>query len=117
MKNISFVLVAAFSLAAVGCKKKGTGGGADCAQAINHSMELSKAEMQKMGSGVSESVSHYQVFQQRLGFRWFNANRYVYEVKGISGRKFAFDLDAGTLVEETTEPSPAGDVLKAAPEE
>src|SRR5262245_38878222 len=37
MKNISFVLVAALSLAAVGCKKKGAGGGADCAQAINQS--------------------------------------------------------------------------------
>src|SRR5262245_58875809 len=50
MKSISFVLVAALSLAAVGCKKKGTSGGADCAQVINHSMELSKAEMQKMGT-------------------------------------------------------------------
>ncbi len=50
MKKMSFVLMAAFSLAAVGCKKKGNGGGTDCAQAINHSMELSKAEMQKMGN-------------------------------------------------------------------
>ncbi len=50
MKNISLVLVAVLSIAAVGCKKKGAGGGADCAQAINHSMELSKAEMQKMGA-------------------------------------------------------------------
>jgi hypothetical protein len=50
MKSISFVLVAALSLAAVGCKKKGSSGGSDCAQAINHSMELSKAEMQKMGT-------------------------------------------------------------------
>ena len=50
MKKMPVILIAAFSLAAVGCKKKGAGGGADCAQAINHSMELSKAEMQKMGT-------------------------------------------------------------------
>jgi hypothetical protein len=50
MKKMLVVLIAAFSLAAVGCKKKGAGGGAVCAQAINHSMELSKAEMQKMGT-------------------------------------------------------------------
>src|SRR6185312_1673114 len=36
--------LAALSLAAVGCKK----GGADCGKAVDHSMELSKAEMQKM---------------------------------------------------------------------
>lgn len=50
MKKMALVLFAALTLATVGCKKKGTGGGADCAQAINHSMELSKAEMQKMGT-------------------------------------------------------------------
>ena len=48
MKNLSFVFIAALSVAAVGCKKKG--GDADCAAAINHSMELSKSDMQKMGT-------------------------------------------------------------------
>ena len=43
MKNISLVFVAALSLAVVGCKKKG----GDCEKAIDHSMELSKADMQK----------------------------------------------------------------------
>lgn len=44
MNKLSLVFVAALSLAAFGCKKKG----GDCASAINHSMELSKADMSKM---------------------------------------------------------------------
>jgi hypothetical protein len=47
MKNLSVVLAMALSFAAVGCKKKA--GGGDCTQAINHSMDLSKADMAKMG--------------------------------------------------------------------
>jgi hypothetical protein len=43
MNNLSLVLVAALSLAAAGCNKKG----ADCGAAIDHSMELAKADMQK----------------------------------------------------------------------
>jgi len=45
MSKLSFVLVAL--LAAAGCKK---GGGDDCATAVNHSMELSKDMMKKMGN-------------------------------------------------------------------
>src|SRR4051794_26909460 len=52
MNKLSFVLVAALSLAAFGCKKKG---GADCDGAINHSMELSKADMSKM-PGVDDKM-------------------------------------------------------------
>lgn len=44
MKNLSIVLVMAVSLAAFGCKQKG----GDCAAAIDHSMELAKADMAKM---------------------------------------------------------------------
>jgi hypothetical protein len=47
MKKLSFVLVAVLSIAAFGCKKKG---GGDCASAVHHSMDLSKADMQKMGT-------------------------------------------------------------------
>jgi len=45
MRKMSFAFIAALVLAAVGCSKTG---GADCAQAINHGMELSKADMAKM---------------------------------------------------------------------
>jgi len=48
MKNLLLCFVMALSLAAFGCKKKG---GADCTAAINHSMELSKADMEKMPGG------------------------------------------------------------------
>ena len=47
MKNVSICFVIALSLAAFGCKKKG----ADCTAAINHSMDLSKADMEKMPGG------------------------------------------------------------------
>ncbi|HET9989875.1 MAG TPA: hypothetical protein VFQ65_15190 [Kofleriaceae bacterium] len=43
MKNLSIMFAMALSLAAFGCKK-----GGDCAAAIDHSMDLSKADMAKM---------------------------------------------------------------------
>lgn len=52
MQKLSFILVGL--LAVAGCKKK-AGGGADCDTAINHSMELSKAEMSKM-PGVDDKM-------------------------------------------------------------
>jgi hypothetical protein len=60
MKKITLVLVAALSFAVVGCKKKGaagggTGGAGDCAAAINKSMDLAKADMQKM-PGMNDSL-------------------------------------------------------------
>jgi hypothetical protein len=48
MNKLAYVFVALVSLTAVGCKK--AGGSADCAKALDHSMELSKAEMAKMGN-------------------------------------------------------------------
>ena len=45
--KILFMFVAALSFAAVGCKKKPAEGGGDCTKAINNSMALSKAEMEK----------------------------------------------------------------------
>ncbi len=51
----------------------------------------------KMGSGISTSVSHYQVFADRLGFRWLRENDYVYEVKGVNGKVFTFDLTTGNI--------------------
>ncbi|HEY1550804.1 MAG TPA: hypothetical protein VGG28_23405 [Kofleriaceae bacterium] len=44
MKTISLALV--LSLAAFGCNK---GGGADCSKALDHSMDLSRAAMEKSG--------------------------------------------------------------------
>src|SRR5439155_22489410 len=45
MNKLSIVFVAGLAVAGFGCKKKG---GGDCSTAINHSMELSKADMAKM---------------------------------------------------------------------
>jgi hypothetical protein len=49
MQSIRIAFVIALSVAAFGCKKKAASTG-DCATAINHSMELSKAEMKQMGT-------------------------------------------------------------------
>jgi hypothetical protein len=49
MNKLGLVVVVLVSFTAAGCDK-GKGGGADCAKAIDHSMELSKAEMAKMGN-------------------------------------------------------------------
>ena len=50
MQKISIALLAALSLAAVGCKKDGGAAGGDCAKAIDHSLALSKDSLQKMGT-------------------------------------------------------------------
>ena len=44
MTKLTLLLALALPLAAAGCKKKG---GADCDKAINHSMDLAKADMQR----------------------------------------------------------------------
>ncbi|MGB7622190.1 MAG: hypothetical protein WBN92_07545 [Terriglobia bacterium] len=66
--------------------------------------EYSTAEMEKLGSGVFVSVSHYTTFQRHLGFRWLKGNRYVYEVEGASGKVFTIELETGSLTEKTAEP-------------
>ena len=50
MQKISIAFLAALSCAAVGCKKDAGGSGGDCAKAIDRSLELSKADLQKMGT-------------------------------------------------------------------
>ncbi len=59
--------------------------------------EYSTLEMKSLGSGLSNSVSHYTVLNKRIGFRWVQGNSYVYEVEGESGKKFSFDLKTGSL--------------------
>jgi hypothetical protein len=76
--------------------------------------EYSTLDMQNHGSGVSSSVSHYVVFGRRLGFRWLKGNACVYEVEGVSGKVFAFDLDTGAIVEKKPDPPPGPDGKGAA---
>jgi hypothetical protein len=51
-----------------------------------------------MGSGISESVSHYEVLRERRGFRWMGSNSFVFEVAGVSGKVFSFDLETGDVL-------------------
>ncbi len=66
--------------------------------------EYSTLEMQQLGSGVSESISHYTIFKRRLGFRWLKGNDYVYEVEGVGGKVFQFDLGTGSVNGKIAEP-------------
>lgn len=61
--------------------------------------EYSTMDLFEMGSGVSASVSHYQIFQNHLGFKWIDGNSYLYEVEGMSGEVFSFDLDTGEIIQ------------------
>ncbi len=60
--------------------------------------EYSTLEIANLGSGVSESVSHYEVFGERRGFRW-NGDDVFYEVMGVDDVLLRFDLENGELVE------------------
>ena len=71
--------------------------------------EYTTLELEKLGCGVSESISHYRIFGRRLGFRWLKGNEYVYEVEGVSGKIFTFDLGTGAIVEKTNEQPAEGD--------
>ena len=57
--------------------------------------EYSTLELQQMGSGLSRSVSHYTILQERRGFRWLKDGTYVYEATGVGGKLFRFDLVTG----------------------
>ncbi|MBN2363843.1 hypothetical protein JXL83_06905 [candidate division WOR-3 bacterium] len=61
--------------------------------------EYSTLEMTKLGCGISTSVSHYEIFGERLGFRWMSGDDYVFEVKGVSGKLFTFDVSTGDIKE------------------
>jgi hypothetical protein len=71
--------------------------------------EYTTLELEKLGCGVSMSISHYTIFRRRLGFHWLKGNEYVYEVEGVSGKIFTFDLDTGAIVERTNEQPAEGD--------
>jgi hypothetical protein len=44
---------------------------------------------------VSQSVSHYTVVEEVLGFRWVRGNEYVFEVRTTDRRTLAFDAVSG----------------------
>jgi hypothetical protein len=78
--------------------------------------EYSTAQMERLGSGASESFSHYTIFRRHLGFRWLKGNSYVYQVEGVSGRIFTIELETGSLTEKLAEPSAGGDAKSRAPQ-
>lgn len=70
--------------------------------------EYSTLELYELGSGVQPSVSHYRILGRRLGFGWFEGYDYVFQVEGISGKVFTFDLETGELVQLEDEAPGAG---------
>lgn len=65
--------------------------------------EYTTLEMQRLGSGVSKSKSHYTIFKRRLGFRWLKGSAYAYEIEGVSGKVFSVDMGTGALIESNSE--------------
>lgn len=59
--------------------------------------EYSTLELANLGSGVSQSVSHYRVFGERRGFLW-NSDGIFYEVMGVGDVLLRFNLENGELV-------------------
>lgn len=78
--------------------------------------EYSTAEMERLGTGVSASVSHYTIFERRLGFRWLKGNSYVYEIEGVSGKVFTFDLETGAIMDKKGEPLAGGEAQYRGPQ-
>jgi len=66
--------------------------------------EYSTAEMERLGSGVSQSISHYSILRRRLGFQ----DGHVFEVVGVSGKVFSIELETGTIGVKPAEPSAGG---------
>jgi hypothetical protein len=62
--------------------------------------EYSTLNMLKLGSGLSASVSHYEVFGERLGFKWIGSNSFVFQVTGVNGIVFSFCLETGEVSAE-----------------
>lgn len=60
--------------------------------------EYSTLQIANAGGGVSVSVSHYQVFEGRLGFRG-SSHGFFFEVMRVDGNVLCFDLETGELVE------------------
>jgi hypothetical protein len=46
---------------------------------------------------VSRSKSHYEVFKEAVGFRWFDRNTIVFECETVDDRKLLFDLRTGEI--------------------
>ncbi|MBN1151124.1 hypothetical protein JXA84_07915 [candidate division WOR-3 bacterium] len=60
--------------------------------------EYSTVEIKNLGSGISVSVSHYEIFGEKPGFSYAGDDDYVFEVKGVSGKLFSFDISSGDLL-------------------
>jgi hypothetical protein len=58
--------------------------------------------MVSRGSGFMNSVSHYTIFKRPIGFRRIQHNDFVYEVEGLSGAIFVFDVNSGAISVDTS---------------
>lgn len=46
---------------------------------------------------VTRSKSHYKVFKEAVGFRWFDRNTDVFECETVDDKKLLFDLRTGEI--------------------
>ncbi len=48
---------------------------------------------------VRASISHYEVIEEVIGYRWRDSNRYDFVVRTIDGRIITFDAGTGAIIE------------------
>ncbi|OPL18358.1 MAG: hypothetical protein AVO35_05800 [Candidatus Aegiribacteria sp. MLS_C] len=70
--------------------------------------EYSTLDLYGMDSGILPSVSHYMVFNDRPGFSWFDEYGWVFQVEGVSGRVFTFELETGEVTDMSDHAGPSG---------
>ena len=99
MNKLSLVFVAGLAFATFGCKKKG--GGADCDKAINHSMELSKADMAKM-PGMDDKTMEKM---KDIGLQHCKDDKWPDDVAQVHGRREDRGRRAGLLRQAVAGPA------------
>lgn len=70
--------------------------------------EYSTLDLYELGSGAVPSVSHYRIFDDKPGFSWLDGHDYVFQVLGVSGIVFTFDLDTGEVIDTSDHTAPSG---------
>ena len=61
--------------------------------------EYSTLDIAGAPANVSASVSHYEVFEKVVGYRWIESNRYVFEAVAADGRLLTFGPATGRRTE------------------
>jgi len=59
--------------------------------------EYSTLDIVKLGCSISNSVSHYTVFEEIIGYRWVRNDIWVFDIKTHDGKVLSFDVATGKI--------------------